>query len=93
MQSNRGGRLVLHVGGYRHVGEERGGPPRVVPVDDETPDEAGEAERDVYGGEAEHETADPEDVWGDGAGTLAEAGDVEVGGEETDVAACIKRER
>ena len=80
------------VRGLGDVREERGGPARIVSVDDEAPDEAGEAERDVYGGEAEHEAADPEDVWGDGAWPLAEAGDIEVGGEETDVAACMEGE-
>ena len=77
------------VGRRGDVRKVRAGATWLIAQLDESPDQPTEAERDVYGGEAEHEAADPEDVWGDGAGPLAEAGDVEVGGEETDVAACI----
>ena len=36
-----------YVGGYRHVGEERGGPPRLITEHNEAHDEAVETEEDV----------------------------------------------
>ena len=68
-----------NVWGLGDVGEERGGPARLVAVVDEAPYEAREAERDVHGGEGEHEACRPEDEGRNFARYSTEAGDVQIG--------------
>ena len=68
-----------NVWGLGDVGEERLRTSGVVTVVDESPDETRKAERDVHGGEGEHEACRPEDEGRDFARYSTEAGDVQVG--------------